>query len=307
MSLLATLPKIEGKYIENAPIGSLSSFGIGGKAEILFLPKDANDLSKFIKSKKGNIPVHCIGRATNTLIRDGGIQGVVIQLKNSFDYYKIIKIKNNKIIFTVGTGITTPKLADFALKEGIGGLEFLCCIPGSLGGALAMNAGAHGNDIFDFLISVTGIHKIHGEIKTFPVKEILYGYRKCHLTKDWIFTEAKLFGHPATQDEIKKSMQRIKKQRLKTQPIGRRSCGSVFKNPSNRSAWRLISETGCQGLMVGGAKVSDKHCNFIINEQATNAAEIENLIGLIKNKVFICHNIELEEEIIIIGEKNPLP
>lgn len=297
MSLIDRLPKVDGEYKEDANLSKLNWFGVGGNASVLFKPKDIEDLSKFIKLKEKSIDIFVLGVGSNILIRDGGIDGVVIRLTRGFTD---IILSDNKII--VGCGALNFNVANFAKNNSKSGLEFLSGIPGSIGGAIAMNAGAYGSDMSEILDKVEAISP-EGNIVELSNNDLKFVYRGNGLNKGWIFCKAFLNYVDGDKNKIHEIMTHISNEREKNQPIHEKTGGSSFKNPPGYKAWKLIDEAGCRGMKYGGASVSDKHCNFFINENNAKANDIEELGNRIKEIVKEKHGIELEWEIKIIGKK----
>ena len=295
MSFISNLPKIKGKYRKKADVGKMCWFKTSGIAEVLFIPQDIEDLEYFLLNKSNDLPIYVMGAGSNLLIRDGGINGVIIRLGAGFNY---IQHEDNNIV--AGSACLDLNVANYAAKNSITGLEFLAGIPGSIGGALAMNAGAYNNDISSILIEAKAINILSGEIKTFQNQEIGYYYRGKRLSDDWLFYEAKLRGKKGNKTEILNTIANIQKQRSSAQPIKSRTGGSTFKNPINYKAWELIDQCGLRGMKRGDAKFSELHCNFLVNEGNAKASDIEFLIKLAKQRVKEKFNIDLEEEIKIV-------
>lgn len=295
MSILERLPKVEGDYREKANLGKICWFQVGGDAEVLFKPKNTNDLANFLKNKPSDIPHTIIGVGSNLLIRDTGFKGVVIRLGREFNF-----IKHENHLVHVGAASLDVNVALYTENELIAGLEFLAGIPGTIGGALAMNAGAYGSEIKDVLVSATAVNE-KGEIREFTNSEIGYVYRGKTLGSEWIFTECKLQGCKGEKAEIKEKIEKIQNARATTQPIKSRTGGSTFKNPEGHKAWELIDKAGCRGLQIGGARVSDMHCNFFINTGDATASDLEKLIKEVQKRVLENSGIALHPEIKIIG------
>ena len=295
MSFISNLPKIKGKYRKKADVGKMCWFKTSGIAEVLFIPQDIEDLEYFLLNKSNDLPIYVMGAGSNLLIRDGGINGVIIRLGAGFNY---IQHEDNNIV--AGSACLDLNVANYAAKNSITGLEFLAGIPGSIGGALAMNAGAYNNDISSILIEAKAINILSGEIKTFQNQEIGYYYRGKRLSDDWLFYEAKLRGKKGNKTEILNTIANIQKQRSSAQPIKSRTGGSTFKNPINYKAWELIDQCGLRGMKRGDAKFSELHCNFLVNEGNAKASDIEFLIKLAKQRVKEKFSIDLEEEIKIM-------
>lgn len=295
MSILNTLPKVRGKYRENAILGKMCRFQVGGPTDVLFTPEDEEDLALFMQEKPQGLAHVVIGLGSNILIRDAGFRGVAIRLGKGFNFAKL----NGQQIIS-GAACLDLNIAYFAQEKGISGLEFLSGVPGTIGGAIAMNAGAYGKEIKDVLITAKAINN-NGEIREFTNQEIGFKYRGKTLDKSWVFTQATLQGIPGDQETIKQRIEQIQEQRLKTQPIKSRTCGSTFRNPEGHSAWQLIDKAGCKGLKIGGAQVSEMHCNFFINTGNATAKDIEDLIQEVKRRVLETSGIALKEEVVFIG------
>lgn len=295
MKLINILPATSGVYRENFSLGKSTWFGVGGACDILFKPHDIEDLKFFLKHKPKNIPITVLGLASNLLIRDGGIEGIVIKLGKNFAN---IIIESDQL--HVGAGALDYNVAVFCREEGVAGLEFLIGIPGSIGGALAMNAGAYGKDI-SMVLERAEILDENGKEHTLSNQEIGFMYRGNNIPKNWIFTKAIFRITKGDREEIANKMEEINKNRANTQPIRNKTSGSTFVNPLPFKAWELIDKAGCRNLRVGGAMVSEKHCNFIINDNNATALDIETLGNEVKKRVKSVTNIDLEWEIKIIG------
>lgn len=291
------LPEVRGKYRSGVDLARICWFGVGGKAAIAFTPHDTEDLIFFLKNK-GDLPIFVFGVGSNTLIRDGGFEGVVIRLGNSMNFMR--RISNDAI--EVGASSLDQNVAHFAKENSIGCLEFLSGIPGTIGGGLAMNAGAYGMEFSDIVVNVKALD-LNGNLIELSKEEMRFKYRG-NGVKDLIFLSTLLKGLPCDKDEIAAKINKIKEDRFNTQPVkGVRTGGSTFKNPEGLKAWKLIDEAGCRGLRVGGAQVSELHCNFIINTGSATAAEIEELIVELCDRVFQKTGVILEKELIIFGKK----
>lgn len=293
------LPKVRGTYRNNFLLSSVTWFGVGGKADILFKPADIDDLIYFIKNKPKDLPCFVLGVGSNLLVRDGGISGVVIRLGKGFT-----EISHNESELIVGAGALDLNVSIYAAEHGIAGLEFLSGIPGVMGAAVAMNAGAYGKEIADVLIKVEAVDE-SGNIHLIKNEDCGFVYRGNSLNKKLIFTKAYLKTENGNKEEIFARIANIQKQREETQPIRSKTSGSTFKNPSNLKAWELIDEAGCRGLKVGDAQMSEKHCNFLINTGNASAKDIEDLCEMVHQKVLKTSGINLELEIKIVG-KNQL-
>lgn len=296
LSLVNHLPKVRGRYEANAALRDLIWFRTGGPAEVLFRPADEADLCAFLKNLSPGVPIAVIGVGSNLIVRDGGVRGVVIQLGKAFGE---MSVAGERI--TAGAGATDVALAHKAAGASLAGLEFLRGIPGTVGGALRMNAGAYGAEVAGVLVSARAVDR-KGETHDIPAAEMDFAYRKCSVPRDWIFTSATFQGKAGDAAAIRARMDEIQKTREATQPMRVKTGGSTFKNPAGQKAWKLIEEAGCRGLTRGGAQVSPKHCNFLINTGNATSREIEDLGDEIRQQVRKIHNIELEWEIERIGD-----
>lgn len=298
--LRARLPDLRGRLIANAPIAEITWFRVGGPAQVLFTPADTEDLAYALRGLPGDMPVFVVGLGSNLLVRDGGVPGIVIRLGRGFGE---IKVEPGHRI-RAGTAVPDVKVARAAADAGIAGLAFYRGIPGSIGGALRMNAGAHGSETKDTLIEATAVDR-HGRVHTLTNAGMGFTYRHCGVADDWIFTEAVYQGAPGDPAEILKQMNEVAEYREANQPIKDRTGGSTFKNPPGNSAWKLIDAAGCRGLRIGGAKVSEMHCNFLINDQGATGEDVERLGETVRARVRRTSGIELQWEIIRLGL--PLP
>jgi len=293
--LMATLPRLRGRITENAPLAPITWFRVGGPAEIMFRPADVADLMEFIAAKPADLPVTVIGVASNLLVRDGGVAGVVVRLGRGF-----VEIKAEGAAVEAGAGALDLNVALTAQRAGIAGLEFLSGIPGTVGGGLRMNAGAYGREFKDVLRAVTAIDPLGGRHVLSPA-EMQLSYRHCGVPEDWIFIAASLQGEPGEPMAIGRRMAEIQAAREESQPVRARTGGSTFANPPGRKAWQLIDEAGCRGLRRGGAMVSEKHANFLINTGNATAADLEALGEEVRARVLAKTGIGLEWEIRRIG------
>jgi len=294
--LLAALPELRGKFKSAAPLADLTWFRVGGPAEILYSPADEADLAYFLKKTPANVPVTVIGLGSNLLVRDGGIAGVVIRLGRGFGEIKIEEGSRLR----VGAAVPDVKVARAAADAGIAGLSFYRGIPGCVGGALRMNGGAHGRETKEVVTEARAVDR-EGNIHVLPVAELHYAYRHCGAPEDFIFTEALFQGEPGEPSTILAEMEEIAAYREEVQPIKSRTGGSTFKNPPGKKAWQLIDAAGCRGLMVGDAKVSEMHCNFLINEGKATGADLEELGETVRARVKETSGVELEWEIKRLG------
>lgn len=294
--LTSRLPLVRGTYRPHAPLAKTNWFQVGGPAEVLFRPADPNDLAYFLKHRPKDIPITILGVGSNLLIRDGGVDGVVIKLGKGF-----VDIQHQGQQLEAGAGALCYNAAIYAATHGIGGLEFLSGIPGTIGGALAMNAGAYGSDIATTLSSAQAIDD-SGTFHTLTPQDIGYIYRGNTLPDGMIFTRGHFKGHAASPSDIHDRIQTITNQRAETQPIRSKTSGSTFKNPEGHNAWKLIDEAGCRGLRIGDAMVSEKHCNFFLNVGQATAKDIEALGEEVRKRVKEKTGIELIWEVKIIGK-----
>jgi UDP-N-acetylmuramate dehydrogenase len=297
--LIERLPPVRGRLTAQAPLAPVTWFRVGGAAEVMFRPADAEDLAEFLAKRPPEVPVTVIGVASNLLVRDGGVEGVVVRLGRGF---AAVEISGARV--TAGAGVLDLNVAITARAAGVGGLEFLSGIPGSIGGALRMNAGAYGREIKDVLESAAALDNA-GVRHELSLGEMGLGYRHCGVPEDWIFLGVTLRGQEADRDAIQRRMAEIQSEREASQPIRARTGGSTFANPPGHKAWELIDATGCRGLRRGGAMVSEKHTNFLINTGAATAADIEGLGEEVRRRVFEKFGVRLDWEIRRIGRPVP--
>ena len=294
--LIDRLPAVRGRLSADAPLAQITWFRVGGPAEVLFRPADEQDLSNFLAACPADVPVTVIGVASNLLIRDGGVRGVVIRLGRPFAE---IGIDGGRI--TAGAAALDITVARAVGAAGLSGLEFLIGIPGTLGGGLRMNAGAYGSEIKDVLIEARAVDR-QGVPHVLTPGDMGLSYRHCDVPDDWIFTGAVLRAHPGDRQAIEARMAEIAAARTSTQPVRSRTGGSTFANPPGAKAWKLIDEAGCRGLRHGGAQVSDMHTNFLINTGDATAADLEGLGEEVRRRVRERSGIELRWEIRRIGQ-----
>ena len=295
--LVASLPELRGKLKAGAPLKDFTWFRAGGPAEVLYSPADEADLAYFMKGTPTDIPVTIIGLGSNLLVRDGGIEGVVIRLGRGFG--EIAVEEGSRL--RVGAAVPDVKVARAAADAGIAGLSFYRGIPGCVGGALRMNGGAHGRETREVVVEARAVDR-EGKVHVFQVAELHYEYRHCGVPDDLIFTEALFQGEPGEPAKILAEMDGIAAYREQAQPIKSRTGGSTFKNPpGKKKAWQLIDAAGCRGLAVGNAKVSEMHCNFLINEGNATGADIEKLGETVRARVKETSGVELEWEIKRLG------
>jgi UDP-N-acetylmuramate dehydrogenase len=294
--LTAALPELRGRLKAEAALKDLTWFRAGGPAEVLYSPADEADLAYFLKHTPRDIPVTVIGLGSNLLVRDGGIEGVVIRLGRGFGEIDV----EDGCRLRVGTAVPDVKVARAAADAGIAGLSFYRGIPGCVGGALRMNGGAHGRETMEVLIEARAVDR-NGDIHVLPVAALHYAYRHCGAPEGYIFTEALFQGEPGDPVKILAEMDGIAAYREEVQPIKSRTGGSTFKNPPGKKAWQLIDAAGCRGLAVGDAKVSEMHCNFLINEGNASGADLERLGETVRARVKETSGVELEWEIKRLG------
>jgi UDP-N-acetylmuramate dehydrogenase len=293
----ARAPKLRGRLVADAAIAEATWFRVGGPAEALFSPADEDDLAYVLSALPREIPVTTIGLGSNLIVRDGGVAGLVIRLGGrAFGSVEIMEG------FRVAVGAATPDqhLAKAAAIAGVDGLAFLRGVPGSIGGALVMNAGAHGGETKDILVEACGFDRT-GTKRTLSNAEMGFSYRHSVAPDDIVFTRATFHGRPGDPQAIEAEMERITRAREASQPIREKTGGSTFKNPPGLKAWELIDKAGCRGLGVGAARVSTMHCNFLINTGTATAADLEALGEEVRRRVLETSGVALEWEIKRIG------
>ena len=282
---------------QNKKMSNLTWFGVGGLSKYYFQPSSEKDLVTFLKDNELNLPIYPLGAGSNIIIRDKGFNGIIIH----FNKLKEISIDEKGIINTY-CGAMDADVARFARNHSRTDLEFLIGIPGTIGGGIKMNSGAYGSEIKKILIDVTAINK-NGMLKKFTVEDLKLDYRTNKLSQEWMFLKARFKSNKGSKDLIQKKMKEIIQSRKISQPTGKKTGGSTFMNGKDFKAWELIDNAGCRGLKKGGAIISNKHCNFIINENNATAADIETLGETVRKKVFEKTGKKLKWEIKIIGEK----
>ena len=294
-SLSETNKDYKKRIFYNENLSKYRWFNLGGPAEILFKPDNIDQIKIFINTHK-DYKINILGAGSNTLIRDGGIKGVTLKLSSKFS--NIDLLSDNRI--KVGASTLDKKLADFALNNSISGFEFLSCIPGSIGGGIKMNSGCYGEEISKILSSIE-VMDLKGNIKEIKREQINFNYRGCDLPSDLLILSANFKGNLTNKSHIEKKKIDLINKKKKSQPTQVKTCGSTFKNSKNKKAWELIKNSGCDKIKVGQAQISEKHCNFFINNGKTNSNEIEELINKVKKEVFDSTGVNLELEIKIIG------
>jgi len=294
--LSAAMPGLRGRLIANQPMADITWFRVGGPAEAMFSPADEEDLSYFLAHLPANIPVTAVGVGSNLLVRDGGIEGVVIRLARGFNE---TSVEGNLI--RAGTAVPDVRLAQVAAEAGLSGLAFYRGVPGSIGGALRMNAGAYQRETKDVLVEARAVDR-RGKLHVLKNSDFNFSYRHSELPMDFIATQATFRGEPGDRAAIKAEMEKITEAREATQPIKSRTGGSTFKNPPGKKSWQLIDAAGCRGLVVGDAQVSELHCNFLINRGQATGADIEALGEEVRRRVKEHSGVELEWEIVRLGK-----
>ena len=294
------LKKFEGSLSKNVNLSNYSWFNLGGIADYLYKAKNKKQLIEFLlEAKKKNLKITFLGAGSNTLFRDSGVKGAVVKLAQDFSYIKIL----DKDTLDVGAATLDRKVADFAKDNNLGNLEFLYCIPGSIGGAIIMNSGCYDNDISKVLLSIKAIDiNTLSEIEI-KKEDIKFSYRGTNLPNNLIIISAKLKGLIGRKNEIEKKQSYLIEKKKLSQPSQIKTCGSTFKNISkNKKAWMLIKKSGCDQFQEGDAMISQKHCNFFINNGNAKSSDIENLIKKVRKKVYEKTGENLELEIKITGE-----
>ena len=292
--------KFKESLSEKVNLSNYSWFNLGGNADFFFKPRDISHLKEFLKeANKKNVNLTVIGAGSNILFRDKGVRGVVIKLGKQFSFIK----KIGEDILDVGAATLDRKVANFAMENNLKNLEFLSCIPGSIGGAVIMNTGCYGSDISKVLISINVFDKKRMIEKEIKKEDIKFFYRGTNLPDDLIILSAKLKGAKGNKSEIKKTQNDLIKRKKISQPSQIKTCGSTFKNIDNqKKAWILIKEAGCNNYKVGDAEISKKHCNFFVNNGKAKSEDIENLVKKVQKRVHEKTGINLELEIKIVGE-----
>jgi len=294
-SVLDHLPHVRGRIVQNANLMRLSWFRVGGTAEVLFEPADEADLIKFLRHVPGSVPLTVIGVGSNLLVRDGGVSGIVVRLGRAF-----AKTRVRGDILKAGAAAMDMHVAKAAQKEGVSGLEFLIGVPGTIGGALCMNAGAYGREIKDVLEHAHAVDR-YGHAHEFKAADFDFRYRSSAIDPGMIFLSASFHVKNDDPELIQERMNAITDARQESQPIGVRTGGSTFKNPEGQKAWELIEAAGCRGLRMGDAQVSEKHCNFLINLGNATASDLEMLGEEVRAQVADKTGVTLEWEIRRIG------
>ena len=294
---VATLPKVEGKLTPDAPLAPLVWFKSGGSAQWLFEPKDVADLRTFLREIDPATTVMALGLGSNLIVRDGGVQGVVVRLGKAFSKVQ----KTGECVLDCGAGASGILVSSTARDNGIAGLEFLRSIPGTVGGFVRMNGGAYGGEVKDILVDCDIVMR-DAELVTLGVEELHYSYRHSKLPDGAIVVAARFRGKPGEQTAIQAEMDRISASREASQPLRSKTGGSTFKNPDGHKAWELVDQAGCRGLTIGGAQVSEKHTNFLINTGDATSADIEKLGEEVRRRVKAKTGVDLHWEIQRVGQ-----
>lgn len=297
MTDVATMPGTRGKLSAAAPLAPLVWFKSGGPAQWLFEPKDIDDLRQFLGDLDPAVPVWPLGLGSNLIIRDGGIRGVVVRLGKAF-----AAIETNGLQIKCGAGAPGISVASKARDHGIAGMEFLRGIPGTIGGAVRMNAGAYGREVCDILESADVVLR-NGDLVNLPLADMGYSYRHSDLPEGAIVVSSTFVGERGDPETIGAEMKRIAEEREASQPLRTKTGGSTYKNPEGKKAWQLVDQAGCRGLQIGQAQVSEKHCNFLINLGGATSADIEALGEEVRKRVKAHSGVELQWEIQRVGNK----
>ena len=294
--LKAAMPELRGRLLANESLAPLTWFRVGGPAQVLFTPSDEDDLAYFLKNLPQELPVYVVGVGSNLIVRDGGMPGIVVRL--SPRGFGETAVQGDIVVASAAA--LDRRVAETAAGANLAGLEFYFGIPGTIGGALRMNAGANGAETKDVLVEATGIDR-KGTVHTFSNADMKFVYRNSGVDPSIVFTSARFRGVVAAPDAICARMEEVQRHRETAQPIREKTGGSTFKNPPGNSAWKLIDAAGCRGLRVGGAQVSQMHCNFLINTGNATGHDIETLGETVRNRVKETSGIELHWEIKRIG------
>ena len=293
---MLSFPPVRGKLTANAPLAPLVWFKSGGAADVLFEPADVDDLREFLSRIPANMPVMALGLGSNLIVRDGGVPGVVVRLGKAFA--KVTRVEET--ILDCGGGASGILVSSTARDAGIAGLEFLRSIPGTVGGFVRMNGGAYGGEVKDIMLDCDVVLRT-GELVTLPVADLNYSYRHSELPDGAIVVAARFKGFPGDSAAIQAEMDRISASREASQPLRSKTGGSTFKNPEGGKAWQLVDAAGCRGLTIGGAQVSEKHTNFLINTGDATSADIEALGEEVRRRVYANSGVDLHWEIQRVG------
>lgn len=294
--MAGTLARVRGRISAGTELARVTWFRVGGPAELMVRPVDADDLAVLLAGKPADVPLTVIGVGSNLLVRDGGIPGLTVRLGRGFAEIEA----EDGCFIRAGAAALDANVAKVACDNGIAGLEFLTGVPGTMGGALRMNAGAYGREIKDVLVTAEALDP-SGRLHTLRPEDMDLSYRHCGVPADWVFVAATLKGEPGDPTAIAARLEEIRDQREASQPIRTRTGGSTFANPEGHSAWKLVDAAGCRGLTLGGAQVSEKHTNFLINTGTATAADLEALGEEVRRRVKDASGIELRWEIRRVG------
>ena len=290
--------KISSQILFDESLSKHSWFNLGGPAKVIFKPKNLNELSIFLKNLKGSNKIKVLGAGSNTLIRDGGFDGIIIKFGKSFSHLSLF----NQNMLIAGASALDKNVSNFALENSLSGFEFLSCIPGTIGGGIRMNSGCYGEDISQIIASVQAMD-LEGKIKVIYSSDIKFSYRECNLDNNLIFISATFKGNKDSKLNIEKKINNLVRKKKEDQPSKIKTCGSTFKNPKDNKAWKLIKDSGCAGMSIGDAHISEKHCNFFVNKGRAKSSDLEKLIYKVKKQVLDKMVINLELELKIIGEE----
>ena len=290
--------KISSQILFDESLSKHSWFNLGGPAKVIFKPKNLNELSIFLKNLKGSNKIKVLGAGSNTLIRDGGFDGIIIKFGKSFSHLSLL----NQNMLIAGASALDKNVSNFALENSLSGFEFLSCIPGTIGGGIRMNSGCYGENISKILVSVQ-VMDLSGKVRVIHSSNIKFSYRECDLDNSLIFISATFKGKNENNINIKKKIDNLVERKKLDQPSKIKTCGSTFKNPQKNKAWSLIKNSGCAGMKIGDAYISEKHCNFFVNKGNAKSQDLENLIHKVESKVLNETGVKLELELEIIGEK----
>lgn len=298
MSQALSLPAVAGKLTPNAPLAPLVWFKSGGAAEWLFEPRDVADLQQFLRSLDPQVPVMALGLGSNMIVRDGGVAGVVVRLGKAFARVA----RTDEVTLDCGGGASGILVSSSARDNDIAGLEFLRSIPGTVGGFVRMNGGAYGSEVKDILVDCDVVLR-DGSLVLLSNADLGYTYRHSELPEGAVVVGARFRGRPGEREAIQAEMDRISASREASQPLRSKTGGSTFKNPEGEKAWQLVDRAGCRGLQMGGAQVSEKHTNFLINTGDATSADIEGLGEEVRRRVMENSGVQLEWEIQRVGKK----
>ena len=299
------LPPVRGRYVFDVDLSRTVWFRTGGRADVVFRPADIDDLAHFLAARPAGLPVTAVGLGSNLLVRDGGVEGVVVRLRQGFRDMTV-RWDGARALVEVGAGALDMTIARQCRDQGVDGLSFLSGIPGTIGGALRMNAGAYGHEMADVVVEARALDGA-GVMHAMAPAAMGLSYRRSAVPEDWIFVSALLAGRCGEPAEIARHMDEIAAQREASQPIRARTGGSTFTNPAGRAAWELVDEAGCRGLVRGGARISEQHCNFIVNEGDATASDIEGLGEEVRRRVEEKTGLSLDWEIRRIGRHGRWP